>query len=109
MNQLVFVDFNGDFFIPSAIEIDFRYTVRLLEYILKIIICLGIYVIQWPGRLHGNIHDRSGIDIPLNDDRLFNSCRETPPYGIDFLRRINGRRISIGRKIQFQCNPRLPV
>ena len=50
MDELVLVDFDGDFLITAAVELDFRDAIGLLEDILEIIFCLAVDIVQGVGR-----------------------------------------------------------
>lgn len=109
MDELVLVDFDGDFLITAAVELDFRDAIGLLEDILEIIFCLAVDIVQGVGRLDGDVHDRRRVDVALDDDWLVDIVRQAAADGIDFFRSVNGCRIGIGRKIKLQRNPGLAV
>lgn len=109
MNEFVLVDFDGDFFIPAAVELDFRDAVGLLEDILEIIGCFTVNRVQRMGRLDGDVHNRRRVDVALDDDWFVDAVRQAAADSIDFFRSVDGRGIGISREVQFQRNPCLTI
>ena len=45
VDELVFIDFDGNFLVAAAVEFDFRNAVGLLDDVFKVVFCFGINVV----------------------------------------------------------------
>ena len=109
VDELGLVDFDGDFLVAAAVQLDFRYAVGLLEDILKVVFRFRVDVVQGLIGLDGDKHDRRGVDVALDDDGLVDFIGKLAADGVYLFRGIDGRRVGVGGEVKLQGDAGLAV